>query len=662
VRPGADESRLARFQALVPRIDAFAPRLEADTDDGLRTTARLLQARARNGADLDALLPEAFALAREAAARSLGQRPYDVQLVVAAALHAGTSVEMGPGEGKTLAVALAAYLNGLTGAGVHVVALHEHANERSYQAMAPLYRFLGVDAARLFEGSAAADRRDAYAADVTYGAVPRLCFDLMFDQGVPDPGDAVQRGHPYAVVDDAPWATGRWALVPFSVSASPRRGGELCDAITPAGYFRRYARVAAVMSEARSSAPGVRYAFGRPTVVVPNRIPWAVRTRGSFLADTRLLAIDHIEERVRAARARARPVLVVVETEELAAAVRLRLAARGFEPASFDATVDQPDVAQAGRILAGAGAPGAVTVFTGYLGGLDVPLGGPGGDDRARVMAAGGLLLLRLVTDPLRARAALAWAGRRGEPGEIQEVLLRDPLGIERTWWSAVAPFLNRVSMSGDALGPGVAERALDSRLARRVIEWQFRRRWRPLHDFHTLIDHQRDLNYARRRAVIHEEGEALRDRTTACLHAAVARLAARAEDAAGLRAAVAGIDPVVSPEEQEGNGSSDPAALVGRLGAALVAAYDTRRAELGVDAVTLERRAHRQGLEDAWGRHIRAVEPVRERLQEALPMSDEALMHGLREVARRYEEIEADLPVDIARRLFRDEDWRRTP
>jgi hypothetical protein len=141
-----------------------------------------------------------------------------------------------------------------------------------------------------------------------------------------------------------------------------------------------------------------------------------------------------------------------------------------------------------------------------------------------------------------------------------------------------------------------------------------------------------------------------------------VARLAARAEDAAGLRAAVAGIDPVEPSEEHEGNGSSDPAALVPRLGAALVSAYDTRRAELGVDAVTLERRAHRQGFEDAWATHIRGVLPIRARLQAALPMSDEALMHGLREVARRHDEIEADLPVDIARRLFRDEDWRRTP
>jgi preprotein translocase subunit SecA len=662
VRPGADESRLARFRALVSRIDAFALRLEADTDDGLRTTARLLQARARNGADLDALLPEAFALAREAAARSLGQRPYDVQLVVAAALHAGTSVEMGPGEGKTLAVALAAYLNGLTGAGVHVVALHEHANERSYQAMAPLYRFLGVTAARLFEGSAAADRRDAYAADVTYCALDRLCYDFLVDQRVHDPGRRVQRGHACAVVDDALSGVGNGGVAPRTLQADERRGGEVCDAITPVSYFRRYARVGAVMSEARSSAAGVRYSFGRPTVVVPARTAWGPRFRMPFVADTRLVAIDHIEANVRTARHRAQPVLVVVQTEELAAAVRVRLAARGHEHAWFDATVDEPDVAEAARVLAGAGRPGAVTVFTGYLGGLDVPLGGPDGDEREAAIAAGGLLVLRFVTSLLWARAAFTWAARHGEPGEIHEVVLSDPLGIEPAWWSAVARRLARLALTFDAGGEAVAARLLDSRFARRHLDGVFRSHLRPLHDFDGLVDHQRELNYARRRAVIHEDGEALRDRTAACLHAAVARLAARAEDVEGLRAAVAGIHPVVSPEEHEGNGSSDPAALVRRLGDALVVAYDTRRAELGVDAVTLERRAHRQGFEDAWAEHIRATEAVRKRLWAALPMSDEALMHGLREVARRYEEIEADLPVDIARRLFRDEDWRRTP
>jgi preprotein translocase subunit SecA len=654
VRPGPDEARLSSFQTVVPRVDAFAPRLERESDDGLRTVARLLQARADNGADLDALLPEAFALAREAAARALGQRPYDVQLVAAAALHAGTSVGMAPGEGKTLAIALAAYLNALPRTGVHVVASYEHTNERAYQAMAPLYRFLGIEAAILRTGDATADLRSAYAAAVTYGTYSRFAFDLMGDSGWPDPGHDLQRGHRVALVDDADTVLGAWGRTPARLQATPERGGKLWDEITPIGYFRRYDRIGLVSIAATGCIPDIHHSFGLATVDMPRRFPQRLRRRFPLLADTLQTGLDYIEERVRAARDQARPVVVAVQTEELAASVRTRLAARGIDHARFDATVvDQPDVAAAEQILGGAGRAGALTVFTGYVPGLDVPLGGPeGGDERERVIATGGLLVLRLATDPEQMPKPYRWAARRGEPGEVQEVLVIDPLAAQTAWWSRVARYAaRRVSYLMREPRPGLDEFVVGLHYAH--IARSFERRCRPVCDFDVLVEHQRERNYRERRALAGEDATALRERTTACLHAAVARLAARAGAAAALRAAVAEIHPVDASGGHTGNGSSGPAALADGL----VAAYDARRAELGVDAVAHERRAHRHALMNTWRRHLDGVRPIRDRLLDALPMGDEGLMRGLREVARRFDEIEADLPVECARLLFRDDE-----
>jgi preprotein translocase subunit SecA len=653
MRPGPDEARLRGFQAVVPRVDAFAPRLERESDDGLRTIARLLQARAGNGADLDALLPEAFALAREAAARALGQRPWDVQLVVAAALHAGTSVGMAPGEGKTLAIALATYLNALPRTGVHVVAPYEHTNERAYQAMAPLYRFLGIEAALLRTGDATSDLRDAYAAAVTYGAHYRFALDLMGDAGRRDPGHDLQRGHRVALVDDADTVLGAWGRTQLKLQASPERGGKVWDEVTPIGYFRRYDRIGLVSTAATGSIPDLHHSFGLATVDVPRRFPQRLRRRFPLVADTLQTGLDHIEERVRAAPDQARPVVVSVQTEELAASVRTRLAARGIDHARFDATVvDQPDVAGAEQILGGAGRAGALTVFTGFFPGLDVPLGGPeGGDERERVIATGGLLVLRLATDLEAMAKPYDWAARRGEPGEVQEVLLIDPLAVRTAWWSRVARYAaRRVSYIMREPRPGLDQLVVGLHYAH--IARRFERLNRPVYDFDALVDHQRELNYGLRRAVANEDAGTLRDRTAASLHAAVARLAATIEDAAALRAAVAEIHPVGPASGPTGNGSVGPAALAGGL----VAAYDARRVELGIDALAHERRAHRWAVMGAWSRHLDGVRAIRDRLQEALPMGDEGLMRGLREVARRFDEIEADLPVECARLLFRDD------
>jgi len=199
----AGEGRQLRdLEKLVKLVNAQEPRISALSDDELRNQTSIFKTRLTQGETLDDLLPEAFAVVREAAKRTLGQRHYDVQLMGGAAMHRGNIAEMRTGEGKTLVATLPSYLNALAGKGVHVVTTNDYLAERDSEWMGRIHRFLGLRVGVILANMSPAERRDAYGADVTYGTNNEFGFDYLRDNMAWSLEDCVQREHFFAVVDE----------------------------------------------------------------------------------------------------------------------------------------------------------------------------------------------------------------------------------------------------------------------------------------------------------------------------------------------------------------------------------------------------------------------------------------------------------------------------
>lgn len=198
----SDNRVLKRMQATVDAVNLLEDDFRALSDAELRAETDALRARHADGESLDLLLPEAFAAVREAAGRTLGQRHYDVQLLGGIALHQGNIAEMKTGEGKTLVATAPAYLNALSGRGVHVVTVNDFL--ASYQAdlMGRVFRFLGMQTGVIVAGQTPAVRREQYAADITYGTNNEFGFDFLRDNMAWSLDELVQREHHYAIVDE----------------------------------------------------------------------------------------------------------------------------------------------------------------------------------------------------------------------------------------------------------------------------------------------------------------------------------------------------------------------------------------------------------------------------------------------------------------------------
>lgn len=193
---------LARLQPVVDKTNALESKISKLSDDELKAKTDEFRKRIADGESLDALMPEAFAVTREAGKRVLGMRHFDVQLIGAAVLHQGKISEMRTGEGKTLVATLAAYLNALSGKGVHVVTVNDYLATRDSQWMGKLYGFLGLSTGVVVHGQNSEQKREAYAADITYGTNNEFGFDYLRDNMAFRPEDKVQRGQNFAVVDE----------------------------------------------------------------------------------------------------------------------------------------------------------------------------------------------------------------------------------------------------------------------------------------------------------------------------------------------------------------------------------------------------------------------------------------------------------------------------
>jgi preprotein translocase subunit SecA len=199
----AGEGRaLKQLEKLVEAVNKLENRFVAMSDAELRDMTNQFKKRYQDGEDLDDLLPEAFAVVREASKRTLGQRHYDVQLMGGAALHRGNIAEMRTGEGKTLVATLPSYLNALTGLGVHVITTNDYLAERDSEWMGRIHRFLGLKVGVILASMTPQERREQYGADITYGTNNEFGFDYLRDNMAWNLNDCVQRGHYFAIVDE----------------------------------------------------------------------------------------------------------------------------------------------------------------------------------------------------------------------------------------------------------------------------------------------------------------------------------------------------------------------------------------------------------------------------------------------------------------------------
>lgn len=193
---------LKRLTAIVARINAYESEIAGLTDEELRAKTAEFQAKIKAGSSLDDVLPEAFAVVREAAGRVLGMRHYDVQLMGGIALHEGKIAEMKTGEGKTLVATSAAYLNALSGKGVHIVTVNDYLAKRDSEWMGQIYRFLGLEVGLILHETDYEERKAAYNADITFGTNNEFGFDYLRDNMVYSEEQMVQRPLNYAIVDE----------------------------------------------------------------------------------------------------------------------------------------------------------------------------------------------------------------------------------------------------------------------------------------------------------------------------------------------------------------------------------------------------------------------------------------------------------------------------
>ena len=229
-----------RLKKVADYVSALSDDVEKLSDAELRAKTDEFKKRVADGEELDDVLPEAFAVAREAAWRVLGQRPFDVQVMGGAALHFGNVAEMKTGEGKTLTAVLPCYLNALSGKGVHVVTVNDYLAKRDREMMGRIHRFLGLEVGVILSQMSPDERRVAYAADITYGTNNEFGFDYLRDNMAHSTAEMVQRGHNFAIVDEVDSILIDEARTPLIISG-PADGAS--------NWYSEFARLAPLMEK-----------------------------------------------------------------------------------------------------------------------------------------------------------------------------------------------------------------------------------------------------------------------------------------------------------------------------------------------------------------------------------------------------------------------------
>ena len=293
----ANDRSLKAYQRRVPDINALEPTIAALSDEALRGQTAALRARLNEGASLDDILPEAFATVREAAKRVLGLRHFDVQLIGGMVLHDGKIAEMKTGEGKTLVATLPVYLNALAGKGVHVVTVNDYLARRDAEWMGQIYAFLGMTTGVIVHGLDDAERRAAYAADITYGTNNEFGFDYLRDNMKYRLEDMVQRDFAYAIVDEVDSILIDEARTPLIISGPAEDSSDL--------YRRVDEVVAVIVKEPSNFDKDEKLRTATLTEAGANAVEDALRaagilTEGNLYDIFNVTLVHHVQQSLRA--------------------------------------------------------------------------------------------------------------------------------------------------------------------------------------------------------------------------------------------------------------------------------------------------------------------------------------------------------------------------
>ena len=247
------EREIKKLNPIIDKIESYEEAYKGLTDGQLRDKTEEFRRRYAAGETLDDLLPEAFAVMREACARVLGMRHFRVQLIGGVVLHQGRIAEMKTGEGKTLVATLPAYLNAIAGQGVHIVTVNDYLARRDSEWMGKAYKFLGLTVGLIVHGLTGKERRAAYEADITYGTNNEMGFDYLRDNMAIYKSQMVQRGHSFAIVDEVDSILIDEARTPLIISG---KGTESTDLYRQADEFVRGLRKGCFRHHRREGGDG----------------------------------------------------------------------------------------------------------------------------------------------------------------------------------------------------------------------------------------------------------------------------------------------------------------------------------------------------------------------------------------------------------------------
>src|SRR5438552_2366677 len=535
--PNAREVK--RHLERVADMNEFEPLIEKLTDDELKAKTAEFRQRLEQGELLDDVLAEAVAVVREASRRTIGLRPFDVQMVGGMVLHQGKIAEMKTGEGKTLVAVLPLYLNALESKGAHLITVNDYLARRDAGWNAPIYHALGMSVAVMgHEMSLRYDpdfldethpdprlqhlrpvtRAEAYQADITYGTNSEFGFDYLRDNMAVDLAQCVQRGLNFAIVDEVDsilivdeftgsqqpgrrWADGLHQAVEAKEGVKVQQETQTLATITYQNYFRLYKKLAGMTGTAVTEAEEFDKIYKLQVVVIPTHKPMIREDRPDLIYKTEDAKFKAVADEIQETAGTGRPVLVGTVSVEKSERLARLLEKRGVPHEVLNAKQHEREA----LIVAKAGQPGAVTIATNMAGrGTDIVLG-PG------VADAGGLHIVgterhesRRIDNQLRGRS-----GRQGDPGSSRFFLALDDDLMRIFGGERIKSMMNMLRVADDE--------PIESRLVSRQIEGaqtkveghNFDAR-RYLVEYDDVMNKQREIIYGERRRVL--EGVDLRE------------------------------------------------------------------------------------------------------------------------------------------------------
>src|SRR2546423_432325 len=526
--PNAREVK--RHLERIAEINQLEPLLEKLDPEELKAKTAEFRQRLEQGEALEALLVEAFAVAREAARRTIGLRPFDVQHVGGIVLHQGVIAEMKTGEGKTLVAVLPLYLNALEGKGAHLVTVNDYLARRDAGWNGPIYHALGMSVAVIgHEMSLVYDpdyldethpdprlqhlrpitRAEAYQADITYGTNSEFGFDYLRDNMAVDLSQCVQRGLNFAIVDEVTgrqqpgrrWADGLHQAVEAKEGVKVQQETQTLATITYQNYFRLYKKLAGMTGTAVTEAEEFDKIYKLQVVVIPTHKPMIRDDHADLIYKTEDAKFKAVADEIQDVASKGRPVLVGTVSVEKSERLARLLEKRGVPHEVLNAKQHEREA----LIVANAGQPGAVTIATNMAGrGTDIVLG-PG------VADGGGLHIVgterhesRRIDNQLRGRA-----GRQGDPGSSRFFLALDDDLMRIFGGDRIKGMMNMLRVADDE--------PIESRMVSRQIEGaqtkveghNFDAR-RYLVEYDDVMNKQREIIYGERRKVL--EGVDLRE------------------------------------------------------------------------------------------------------------------------------------------------------